>query len=61
MMWLLHSGILSFTVALFITVLAIKTWLLARNPVVAVMNASFVMMNIGLAFFQISAHPEIWM
>jgi hypothetical protein len=60
MMWLLHSGLLSFTVALFIAVIGIKTWHLARNPAVAFMNGGFVGMNVAFGIAQLMTHPEIW-
>lgn len=60
MMELLHSGILSFTVALFIAVMGVKTWDLARDPVVAFINGGLVGINVAFGIAQLMAHPEIW-
>lgn len=60
MMWLLHSGLLSFTVALFIAVCGIATWRISRNVGFAIMNFGFVLMNLAFGVMNVMTHPEIW-
>lgn len=60
MMWLIHSGVLSFTVALFVAVCGIATWQIGRSVGLALMNFVFVLINIALGIMNIARHPEIW-
>jgi len=60
MLFLIHSGLLSFTAALFITVCGIMTWEIGRSVPVAIMNFGLVVMNIGLGIMNIMTHPGIW-
>jgi len=59
-MWLLHSGLLSFTAALFIAVMGTATWTIGRSVPVAVMNIGLVLLNLALGILQVATHPEIW-
>lgn len=60
MMWLIHSGVLSFMAALFIAVVGIITWEIGRSPGLAIMNFGFVLLNIMFGIMNVMSHPEIW-
>lgn len=60
MMWLIHSGVLSFGAALLITFIGIITWEIGRSVPVAVMNIGLVLLNITFAILNVMTHPEIW-
>lgn len=60
MLFLIHSGLLSFSAAMIIALLGILTWNLGRSVPVAIMNFFLVVMNIGFGIMNIATHPGIW-
>lgn len=60
MMWILHSGLFSFAAAIFIAVVGSATWQIGRSVPVAIMNGSFVLLNMAMGIMQVASHPEIW-
>ena len=60
MLFLIHSGLLSFTAALFITFCGRMPWEIGRSVPVSVMNFGLVLLNIMFGIMNVMTHPEIW-
>ena len=60
MLFLIHSGLLSFTAALVIALMGTLTWNLGRSIPIAAMNIVLFAINIMFGIMNVMTHPGIW-
>ena len=61
MLFLIHSGLLSFSAAVFISIMGILIWKMNRSVPVAMMNLGLVLLNVAFGVMDIViTHPGIW-
>lgn len=59
-LWLVHSGLLSFSAVIFILITGTLTWTLNKSITIAIINFLFVLLNLYAGIAQIVTHPGIY-